>query len=313
MSRPEIVVSTVVWDQPNFEFIETWGRLWTDYLDMRLGNVWDCGWYYDLGGGCLLPDARNRAVERAFNNRPDFTHMMLIDSDVTGLRARDIKRMVEHDVPIVMPLVPLPSMVDDKPDRIACASEDEWAAVHAELKKGADAGLVEREWVGTGCTLIQRKVLEDTQVQIEDWHGKKSTSWFFQSRQPRLGYEREMSDVLAKVRNEMVGQALEAMIEGAEKVGKDAPMKERMKEIACLMGDRFESLIQETVAFGFELYNGGVPMGEDVTFGRRAGELGHKSYVDCGIACEHCVPRKHDLAGHLKWFGVGVDLGTTNG
>ena len=108
MTRPQIVATVLVWETPSFETFEQFSLLWAGYVDLRLSNQWDCGWYHQLCGGCLLPEARNRAIKRAFEERSDFTHLLFIDSDVTGLYANDVKRMVEWDVPIVMPLVPLP-------------------------------------------------------------------------------------------------------------------------------------------------------------------------------------------------------------
>jgi len=201
MPRPKIVVNVLIWETPSFQTFEQWMMLFSGYLDLRLSSRWDCGWYAQLVGGCLLPYARDRAIKRAFEERPDFTHLLFLDSDVTGLMANDVKRMVEWDVPIVMPLVPLPAQGKGEKDRIACENDDEWAAVHAEMRKGCDAGLVKRKWVGTGCTLIKREVLEKNYVMGENFQGAPFKTWFIQSRKLRRDWDRQAVDTLSLLRN----------------------------------------------------------------------------------------------------------------
>ena len=195
-----------------------------------------------------------------------------------------IKRLVDHDVPIVAPLVCL----REKDCRPACEHDDGYKAVYDELDKD-EPGLVSCKWVGTGCICIKWGVLEDMVIECETTDGKTAVQWFRTGSQERVSWKRDWQEAVeSSVRRHI------EVLEGPDE--DDKPGK--MADIAT-----------ETWMQGHGIWNGGAQMGEDVEFGLRAGAKGYHSFVDCGIRLGHLGEREVGLQDHLDFVAKKGQLG----
>lgn len=287
-NKPRVVLGTVVWDTVGAEFLLEWSFL----LASCVGSSWDASFWTTITMSCLLPVARNRLLIEALRNCPDFTHVLMIDSDVVGLRVEDVRRLVEHNVPIVAALVTKPKPPCDP----ACDDDDGYAAVHDEMAKD-EPGLVERRWVGTGCILIHRDVIDKTAMTVEMQKGNAGTYWFRQGREERIGWERDMEQHIHNVTRRTV----DLFAASGQQDPADA------EAWAKHVGDELAELHMESFLVGRGCWDGGTTLGEDIEFGLRARALGFKSYIDCGVALHHIGPRGHGIDDHLESRGFEVE------
>lgn len=270
-----IVVSTMVWDQVTVEFLIDWSHLWADYYE----SDWPAHLYMNVVSSCLIMNARNLICARSFQHHPELTHLLMVDSDVMGLRPRHIQRMAAHNVPIVSALV----TKYDPPFNPACESEDGFEAVYAEMEKD-EPGIVERRWTGTGCILIRRDVLERMVIPCEALGGEAASLWFRQGRQERFGWDRDLQDHI----RQQVDRAVRLFgDDGATADGKGVV-------------DSLIDLFMESFLTGRGVWDGGVLCGEDVDFGLRARAAGFRSYVDCGVKLAHFGPHGRTVEDHLR-------------
>ena len=272
-----IALTTPVWSEVSHRFLFDWSCLVADISGPK--GEW-AEWGFQIASGSLLPLARNNIVLGLKRVRNDYTHLIMVDSDVVGLTHDHIKRMVEHDVPIVSALVCL----REKDCRPACEKDDEYKDVYAELEQ-SDPGIVPRKWVGTGCICIKWGVLEDMAIECERPDGGQAVQWFRTRNCERVSWKRDWQEAVDKGVRDLV----DVIADG----GKD------QDDVLGKMAD----VINEAWMQGRDIWNGGHQMGEDVEFGLRARSKGYESFIDCGIQLGHLGERKVGLQDHLDFIG----------
>ncbi len=270
-----IALTTPVWSEVSWRFLFDWSCLVADISGPK--GEW-AEWGIQICAGSLLPLARNNIILGLKRTRNDYTHLIMVDSDVVGLTHEHVKRLVDHDVPIVSALVCL----REKDCRPACEAEDEYKSVYAELEK-SEPGIVLRKWVGTGCICIKWGVLEDMAIECERPDGGPSVQWFRTRNCERVSWKRDWQ--------ESVDSNVRRLVDIIEKP--DNP------DALGQMAD----VVNEAWMQGRDIWNGGRQMGEDVEFGLRAGAKGYKSFIDCGIQLGHLGERKVGLQDHLDFIG----------
>lgn len=131
--------------------------------------------------GALLPLSRNICVANCFQEYPNFTHLFLVDSDVTNLKPELLKALVECDKDVVSAIYPT-----RQPPFFPVCYETHYPALFKELEKPqAERGLIETTGVATGCTVIKREVLEAL-----------APDWFNLDRRPRETFVDELNKLL---------------------------------------------------------------------------------------------------------------------
>jgi hypothetical protein len=267
MAKTNLVLASLSWDTVTPKFFSEWTILIYDCLHEQ-AHGWDIDLSVHFSWGSLLPSARNRVFLGIEKEAPNYTHILMIDSDVIGLKVNHIKRLLSHEKDIVAACVPMGHV----PSNPACEAEDKYKMVEEELAKESP-GIIERKWVGTGCVLVSRRTVEATRKVIEREDGLYGNSWFVCGRQLSSNWDRKLQRVLQGGVKEIVDIA-----------GKDGTKP----------GD-FAPILQHAWSEGFRAYHDGVPSGEDVDFGERARTLGIKSYLDCGIQLRHIVEREVEV------------------
>jgi hypothetical protein len=263
VKKPHVALCSISWDTVSPLFLSEWSSLIFDCLLAKMQG-WEVELALHFSWGALLPVARDRVFLSIYNTMPDCTHVLLIDSDVVGLKQHHVQRLIEHDKPIVAPCVPM----GQDPNNPACCFNDNWRAIEKELEKD-DPGLVERRWVGTGCVLVKREVIDKTLKVLEKEDGSYGKTWFTMGRLLANNWDRRLQSTIRS---------------GVERI------LEVMENENSNPGD-FAPLIQEAWTEGFKAYHDGIPCGEDVDWGERALSQGFRSYIDCGIKLEHNVER----------------------
>ena len=137
----------------------------------------------------LLPQARNITVGAIYNNNPNFTHIVFVDSDMTNYSADHIIKLIMDDKPIISALV-----VSRKPPYklvIHSFKTDNELAEAIQNKQ-----IVESKNVGMAFTVIKREVLdamkEDTEV---------GPVWFTVDREERESFSQEVDQFKLEIKN----------------------------------------------------------------------------------------------------------------
>lgn len=278
--KPVVVVGTLAWaDVPVF-FLSEWTQLFAGWE----ASDWNAELYLQTNGASLLPHVRNQAVCQAIERRPHFTHLVLVDSDMTGLYIEQVRRLVEHDVPIVGPLCTWKF----DPYNPAMWDHDGCEAIYRELEK-EDPGLVPRHWIGTGCICIRRDVIED--MGIECLGARLATGdrlqrgfiWFRTGRDLTVDWERRRNAAIMDGARRTAGHVAEKL-ENGEVI--------QPGDFVRTHADMFEAALSA--------FNEAPTTGEDLEFGLRALGKGHVSWVDCGIRLGHLGQRAYGMPDHLK-------------
>lgn len=282
-----IALTTPVWADVSWRFLFNWSCLMADLSGPK--GDW-AEWGMHISAGSLLPIVRNNIVFGLKKFRNDYTHLIMVDSDVIGLTHDHIKRMVEHDVPIVAPLV----FLREKDCRPACEADDEYKAVYDELDK-PEPGLVPRQWVGTGCICIKWGVLEDMAIECERTDGGPAFQWFRSRNCERVSWRRDWQEAVDVGVRTLVDAVADAKNDDNDLLGKMA------------------DVVNQAWMEGRDIWNGGRQMGEDVEFGLRAGAKGYESFIDCGIQLGHLGERQVGLQDHLDFIAKKSQAGSVGG
>lgn len=275
-----IALTTPVWSSVSSRFLHQWATLIGDANSPK--GRW-AEWATYICTGSLLPLVRNEIVVGVANMGMQFTHLIMVDSDVLGLTIDGVKRLVDHDVPIVAPLICL----RETNMRPACDADDEYKAVYEELDSGSP-GLVQRRWVGTGCICIKWAVIEDMVIDVQDYTGVKTGQWFRSANLERDGWERDFQECVESC----VRRLPDAL--GADE-----------GETAGKVGELFA----EAWMHGREVWNGGRQAGEDIEFCLRARTKGYPSFLDCGLQLVHQGTRDVGIQDHLDFIRRERDAG----
>ena len=278
--NPKIVISMITWDRVLPEFVWSWTELWATVIHEK---GWNSLCIPYGRSGSLLPEIRNMSLASCLKEVPDLTHFLFLDSDVIGLRAKHVRRLVEHGFPIVSCLV----THKVEPYSPACSGKDNYEAVVEELGK-QDPGIIPRDWVGTGAVLIRRDVLDAMRFEATQEDGKIRTAWFRTGRRERPSWKEDMENEVRDRVAEVVGIM--------EKAG---------EENRPVLPDELAVPIFSAIMTGRQLWEGGNLTGEDCEFGLRAKLRGYQSYLDCGIQLDHVGPRSYGVKDFLETREAG--------
>ncbi len=215
------------------------------------------GWC--IPDSCLLPQSRNKCIEGAYKNVPDFTHMLFIDDDMTNFGAHHVSKLLENDVDICSALVTLRKKPYNMVMNFLDGNEPK------DIMKSVNSQAVKESlFCGMAFTLIKRKVLdalgEDITVVADDTNEPVAkTIWFDTDRSARDTFESEVKDF---IRENGSGDA---------------------------------DVIRQAVLMGQNSHRGTTLVGEDIAFCRKARMQGFKIFVDCGCPVGHIGQNTYDF------------------
>lgn len=171
----------------NFEYVTS--LLLFDRAAREAG--FEVGFYF-LGNESLIQRARNFLCHY-FMHETDFTHLLFVDADIQ-FRAEDVLGMVRANVDVIGSLYPKKMIYWDRLDAHnleAVRSGDassllEFVSVNNALDMAPstshDAVPAPVRWIGTGCMLIKRNVLERMRENAPErwfWANGKQIYAFF--------------------------------------------------------------------------------------------------------------------------------------
>lgn len=171
---------------------------------------------------CLLPTTRNIAVREAYEQCPDFTHIMFLDDDMNNFASAHVQLLWKADKDIIQALVccrkPPYTMVHftDMPDKEV-----------VEIINSRKNLVQPTSNTGMAFTLIKRKVFDDTREETPD-----GAVWFTMDRDPREGFDEEIDEFVggqASVR-EAIAFGQNSHI-GSVPVGEDVNFCRRAKKM----------------------------------------------------------------------------------
>lgn len=209
--------------------------------------------------GCLLPYARNKAIELVYQNNPEFTHVMFIDDDMDAFETQSILDLLNVDKDIISGLTVTRRPPHTIPNKIKVTDED--------LKNRI---VLKVDFVGMAFTLIKREVLDAVREETPE-----GPIWFTMDREPRESYISDISDF---VRDNCMNF-----------------FSQKSEDQRLILGD----LLRETIIFGRTLHLGSILSGEDFAFCKRAKVLGFYSFVHCGVQVGHVGTRTFTIADIL--------------
>lgn len=228
------------------------------------------GWA--IPDSCLLPQIRNKAIETAYKNCPDFTHIIFIDDDMCGFGPHHVWQLLERDVDVVSAIVTLRK----SPFKIVAVFDTE----DVEQIRGYinDREIKETQLIGMAFTLIKRSVL-DTLGEMTP----EGMLWFNCDRNPRQTFEVEVEEYIkseVKIKSYTYSEVL--------------------------------NLMRQAVRFGQMSHYGTVLIGEDIGFSWKCRQLGIKMHVDCSVVVGHLAEHSVNVMDTFKALQEGVDHENTN-
>jgi len=225
-------------------------------IPLMSANIFS-GWV--IPDSCLLPQARNRVVKIAYENNPEFTHILFIDDDMCGFGVAHVQRLLQSmdNLPECSVLSAL--VTQRKPPYQIVAhfnqdTKDDMSQVLGWIQKG----IVKRtNVVGMAFTLIKREAFDTIREETID-----GPIWFTTDRENRITFEQEKVDFIeAQIKSEL----------------------------------SLKSKLAEAVSFGQMSHIGGQIIGEDIAFSKRVTRAGLKLFVDCGCSVGHIGPVGFDF------------------
>ena len=239
----------------------------TELMQLAASGVAD---YYALVQGTLLPFARNEAVRGIYRDAgPDWTHLWFLDQDMANMTPSVLMRLVSHDVDIVSPLT---TRRQPPFAPAGCPKVSNNSVVFMDELAKPEPGLVECISVGCGGMLIKREVLDALRETTPD-----GDVWFMMDR------EMNRDAIVGRI-DTLVHETLDAEVGDGEGAAEAA--------MAKALGNAFNE--------GAQAYRDGRPLGEDVSFCRRAIEAGFKCYVDCGVLADHIGDYPYNIQSHIE-------------
>lgn len=157
---------------------------------------------YILNSGTLLPQARNKAVETAYKECPDFTHLIFLDDDMCNFNVSFFDELVKADKDIISALV-----VARKPPYKAVISLA--LSIEEILKLIKNYQVVESPTVGMAFTCIKREVLDTMQEETPD-----GPIWFTTDRLARDGFDEEVDNFVKEPFGDIKAQLRRAILFG---------------------------------------------------------------------------------------------------
>lgn len=159
---------------------------------------------YVVAEGTLLPHARNVVTKRIYEDFPDFTHALFVDSDQCLFTAEHILRMLRHDVDIIAGVTPTRRVNEEGKRTFTFCPIDQEAEV-------VD-GLIEVYHTGLFFTMVKREVLDKL---------REGDVWFNLDRCPRKDWDPEKYLDLLPDRDITPGEA-KILMRQAIKYGREA-------------------------------------------------------------------------------------------
>jgi len=239
------------------------------------------GWA--IPDACLIPHCRNKVVELARQNCPDYTHLIFIDDDMAGFSKEHVVKLVNNTILIencdicsalVTMRKPPYKLVAQFSD---CSDKDVYDFI-------CERKVVESTHVGMAFTVIKREVLDAVEEQTED-----GSVWFTLDRPPRATYELELADYTSEL----------------------------VKQVNSNNIDTKGALLK-AAAFGENAHRGSRLLGEDIEFCVKARRMGYKMWVDCGVSVGHLGLVGFDFrhafaeADRLRAMAAASDAGVPN-
>lgn len=199
---------------------------------------------------CLLPQGRNKCVRMAYENNPNFTHMLFVDDDMAGFGPEHILKLVADDVDVISALV----TARKPPYQIVNSLSSSY--LDKEIWEMIGRGdVVETELVGSAFTLIKREVLDATREMTGD-----GPVWYTMDREPRESFEVEVEDYIRECINKKGSRA--AMIRDAIEFGQSSHIG--------------TNILGEDISFGRRIQQAGFKMWVDC--GVSVGHIGHVAF-----------------------------------
>lgn len=217
------------------------------------------GWA--IPDSCLLPQVRNKAIETAYKNCPDFTHIMFIDDDMCGFGPQHVWQLLQRDVEVVSAIVTLRK----PPYKIVVVFDTE----DIEQIRGYinDREIKETQLIGMAFTLIKRSVLDSLGEMTP-----KGMLWFNCDRNPRKSFETEIEEFI----------------------------RTEMNVIGSFHVNNVKDLLRHAVRFGQMSHYGTPLIGEDIGFSWKCRQLGIKMHVDCSVVIGHLAEHPVNVVDTFK-------------
>lgn len=151
----------------------------------------------------LLPFVRNNAIEAAYREESDFTHLLFIDDDMSEFTEDHVLQLLEADKSIISGLIVsrlapyriLSQLTDETPEQI------KWHIEHQSILK--------EKHVGMAFTLIKREVLDTMQ---QPYPGGRV--WFTMDRSQRVGFADECMNLIKNTELDVTEKIKEAVLLG---------------------------------------------------------------------------------------------------
>lgn len=212
--------------------------------------------------GTLVAIARDDLVRNIMAQNPTFTHIFMIDADMTNISPQCVKALLDADVPIISPV-----MTKRVPpySPIGITDKDLQTIIQTPENK---RGPIEVDHTGMACTLIKREVFEHCADIING-----TPVWFVSDREPRESFQKEMEAKFKELKQ--------------QEWPNDVDVAQQM----FLIG------LQE----GMLAHKGSKLIGEDASFCRQAARHGFKSYVHTAWAIDHVGHCRFNIQDYMDY------------
>lgn len=218
----------------------------------------------------LLPHARNANIRGVFKHHPDFTHVLLIDSDMSNFHACHLDGMIARNEDIVSGICVL--KIPPYPVAARFREGKGLELVDNELRKksSSERNLIEVEAVGSAFILLTKEVLLNTAEITKD-----GPIWFSCDRRPRVTFQDEAADKITEFIDDFHSQ--------------DFHSKDDMHQWIILN-------LMKLINFGINSTVGSDLIGEDIDFCWRAKTKNYKVYIDPNVIIDHIGQRPYNFA-----------------
>jgi hypothetical protein len=205
----------------------------------------------------LLPQARNQIVGLAYDNTPDFTHVLFIDSDQCGFTPEHLNKLLQANVDII--------------SGITCRRDGKSITINPlkncdiDIK---DEKLVELQFTGCFFTLIKKEVFD---AVCEP--SRRGRIWFTSDRWPRRNWQAQRDAYVFRMARETLEKFNNTKIPSSTD---EAPLEKELRDI-----------LNQAIDMGMVNQEGTELIGEDVGFCWRAREKGFRVWAHAGVRIGH--------------------------
>ena len=190
--KPCVAICTPIYDRTHPAYEQSLRHLWKPSQREGAELEGECAHLLNIRG-FLIEEARNALTEQALEAEPHATHLLWIDDDM-AFPVHALKRLLEHDVPIVGGLC-FNRRPPYHPIVIRRFADEEARDEEGEPRYGfcyhyPPDTLFEVDRIGAGFLLVKREVFE--KMDKRDWWNKTgglSEDFSFSHRAKALGYK----------------------------------------------------------------------------------------------------------------------------